>query len=75
MIESSLMVFGIAIMFGLAFIMTIISFQDLESFFLWMTIFCGFVVWTGFLPLWTLVACFILDGLIFIQKINNRGTT
>lgn len=65
--------FGIAIMFGLALIMTVITFKDVETFFIWLCVFSAFVVWGGFLPLWVLIACFLIIGLIIMDKLRNRG--
>ena len=39
---------GLGIMFGLAFVMTFLTeSKELDSFFIWLMLFCGFVVWGG----------------------------
>lgn len=59
---------GIGIMFGLALLFSYLTFRDVETFFIWLTIFCGFVVWGGLLPLWVLV----LDLIILVLIIANN---
>jgi len=46
-------VFGVAIMFGLTFAMSYLTDESLNSFFIWLCIFNGFIIWGGLLPLWT----------------------
>lgn len=67
------LLFGLGIMFALAFTMTVISFKDIESFFIWLLIFSGFVVWSGLLPLWILVANVMIVGFILIKKITHKS--
>jgi len=65
---------GIGIMFGLALVMTILTFNNLSCFFVWLTIFNAFVVWAGLLPLWTLILCIvILTVVIYFEAINKNG--
>ena len=59
---------GVGIMFGLALFFASLTFKDIETFFIWLTIFCGFVVWGGLLPLWILV----LDLIILVLIIANN---
>lgn len=63
---------GIGIMFGLSFIMTVLTNKDLETFFIFLTIFSGFVVWSGLLPLWILVVSVIVLVLIITSKVNKK---
>jgi len=65
--------FGISIMFGLALVMTVLTFKDVETFFIWLCIFSGFAVWAGLLPLWVLIGTFLIVAVIIIQKIRNYG--
>lgn len=63
---------GLGLMFGLAFVFTALTFNKFECFLIWLTVFCGFVVWGGLLPLWVLVLCLIsLSSVIFIE-IKNK---
>ena len=64
---------GLAIMFGLAMIMTFLTVRDTETFFLWLTIFTGFVVWGGLVDLWILIVCIIILTLIIINN-SKRGS-
>lgn len=67
-------IFGVGIMFMLALGMTYITYKDVETFFIFLTIFSGFVVWAGLLPLWVLVMCLIVLTLIMINNIKKgRG--
>ncbi len=63
---------GLALMFGMALVLTYMTFRDLESFFIWLTIFAGFVVWGGLLDLWVLVLCFVILGVIIINIVYRK---
>ena len=60
-------------MFGLSLIMTYLTFKDSETFFIWLTVFAGFVVWSGLLDLWILIITLIGLCLIIAFNINKRG--
>ena len=65
---------GLSIMFGLSLFMTYLTSKDTESFFIFLTIFAGFVVWGGLIDLWVLVLCLIVLTLIMIFKSkSNKG--
>ena len=64
--------FGIGIMFGLSFIFTLLTGKDIETFFVWLCIFSAFTVWGGFLPLWVLIATFIVVTVTIITKMRDR---
>lgn len=64
-------ILGIAIMFGLSLLMTRLTFNDIESFFIFLTIFCGFVVWAGLLPIWILILTLIILVLIFGSRVKK----
>lgn len=66
------LILGLAIMFGLALVMSYLTYQDFESFFVWLTIFSAFVVWSGLVDLWILVINMIILTLILINNINKR---
>lgn len=66
-------ILGIAIMFGLALVMTKLTFNDIESFFIFLTIFSGFVVWGGLLPLWILVLNLIILVIVISNSIRKKG--
>ena len=66
-------ILGIGIMFGLAFVMTKLTFNNMSCFFIWLTIFNAFVVWAGLLPLWTLILCIvILTTIIFFEMKSKK---
>lgn len=64
---------GLSIMFGLSLFMSFLTSKDTESFFIWLTIFAGFVVWGGLVDLWVLVLCLIILTLIIISKNKRRS--
>ena len=65
---------GLSIMFGLSLFMTYLTSKDTETFFIFLTIFAGFVVWGGLIDLWVLVLCLIVLTLIMISKTkSNKG--
>lgn len=65
---------GLAIMFALALFMSFLTSKDTESFFIFLTIFAGFVVWGGLIDLWVLILCLIILTLIIISKFKkNEG--
>lgn len=64
---------GIGIMFGLALVMNVLTFNKATSFFVWLTIFSAFVVWGGLLPLWTLVMCLIVLTVVIYMELQNKG--
>lgn len=66
-------ILGIGIMFLLALFMTYITFKDIETFFVFLTIFSAFVVWSGLVELWILVMCLIVLSLIIINKAFKKG--
>jgi len=65
-------IMAIAIMFGLALMMTYLTYKDTETFFIWLTIFSGFTVWSGLLPLWVLVLCLITLILIIANTTYKK---
>lgn len=65
-------IIGIGLMFSLAFIMNYISRNDFEGFIVFLVIFNAFVVWTGFLPLWTLILCIIILSILIISEIYKK---
>lgn len=67
-------ILGVGIMFGLAFVMTTLTFNSMSCFFIWLTIFNAFVVWAGLLPLWTLILCIvILTTVIYFEMSDKKG--
>ena len=52
-------ILGIGIVFGLALVMTMVTKKTMSAFLSWLLIFCGFVVASGLLPLWSLILCII----------------
>lgn len=59
-------------MFGLAFVLNLITFNKTNSFFVWLVIFNAIMVWGGLLELWTLVLCIIILSVIIYYEINNN---
>jgi len=65
---------GIGIMFGLALVMNLITFNKTTSFFVWLTIFNAFVVWGGLLDMWTLVLCVIVLTIVIYMEVQRKGS-
>lgn len=65
-------ILGLAIMFGLSLVLAKLTFNDIESFFVYLSIFTGFVVWGGLLPLWVLVVNLIIIVLMLSNKVKKR---
>jgi len=51
-------------MFALALLLTSMTYQNIETFFIFLNIFAGFMVWSGLIELWVLVLTTIV--LVFI---------
>lgn len=66
-------IIGIALVFGLALIFTYLTFQDFNTFLVWLTIFDAFAVWGGLLPLWSLILCIIILVIVIYTEVRNKG--
>lgn len=67
-------IFGLGLMFGLAFLLNYYLEGNMKTFFILLLFFCGFMVSAGILDYWILILLFILNiALIFIQINQNRG--
>jgi hypothetical protein len=64
---------GLGLMFGLAFVMNLITFNKTNSFFVWLLIFNAMMVWGGLLELWTLVLCIIILSVVIFYEMKNNG--
>lgn len=64
-------ILGIGIMFGLALVMAKLTFNDIDSFFIFLTIFSGFVVWSGLLPLWILIVNLVILVLLIAYRVKK----
>ena len=65
-------VIGIGISFGIAFILTSLSFKNVKAFLLYFTMFVGFFVYAGHLDLWMLIACIILDVVVIYTSMRSK---
>lgn len=65
-------ILGIGVMFGLSLMMTIMTYKDVDTFFIFLSIFSGFTVWSGLLPLWVMVFSIIITMLILVNKVNKK---
>lgn len=55
-------------MFGIALLLTSLSNRNVESFFIWLNISAGFIVWSGLLELWILV----MTTIVLVSIIANN---
>jgi len=60
-------ILGLALMIGLALLFTYITYKDIITFFVWLNIFGGFVVWSELLPLWIVVLDLVVLTLILFN--------
>ena len=67
-------IIGLGLAFGLALIFTVLTSQDFNTFLVWITIFIGFTVWGGLLPLWVLIVCIILLVIVIYLEIKDKGS-
>ncbi|QYW08119.1 hypothetical protein 15570_00022 [Lokiarchaeota virus WyrdV1] len=65
-------IIGLGLAFGLAFFLNYLTYNDLPTFFIFLTIFDAFMVWVDFLPLWTLVICLIILTVIAYTSVKGK---
>ena len=71
-IEGYEWIIGIALVFVLALIFTIIIDAELYGFFAFLTFFDALVVWGALLPLWSLIVCVIMLTVSVYLKIQEN---
>jgi len=64
-------ILGISIMFGLALVMNFYISGSIKEFFIFLTFFNAFVVWSGLLPFWTLILNIIILCFIVYTEISS----
>lgn len=62
-------------MFGIALLLTSMTYENVESFFIFLNISAGFIVWSGLLELWilvltTIVLSFIIGNNVYKKRIG-----
>jgi len=65
-------IIGLALMFGLALVMNKFTFETLAGFFVFLTIFNGFVVYANLLPLWSLILNIVVLSIVMYQELSNK---
>lgn len=68
-------IFGISLMFGLALALNHYTTDDVKGFFIFLTVFNAFVVWSNLLPYWTLVLNIIILCFIMYIEISKKGVS
>ena len=63
-------IIGIGLMFSLALIFSKITYNNLLSFFIFLTLFSGFVVASELLPLWVLILNIVLLTIFIYYQIQ-----
>ena len=66
-------IIGVAVMFGLAFALNYLTYNDLPTFFIFLTIFDAFMVWCEYLPSWTLILNLIILIIIMFVQLKSKG--
>ena len=75
-IEGMEWILGLGIVFGLAFVFTMLTQQDAMGFLIFVTIFVCFAVWSGLLEVWTLVISLIaVVGVVYMELQNRRSVS
>lgn len=64
-------IIGIGVSFGLALLFSSLTFKNLQSFLLFLTMFTGFFVYAGVLDLWILIMCIIADVIVVYTSIKG----
>lgn len=65
-------IIGLALMFGLALVLNYYIDGDIKMFFVFLTLFNVFMVWSGLLPFWSLIVCIILLSLIIYIELSTK---
>jgi len=71
--ETIYYIFLLAFIVGLSYFMNFLTFDNLESFLLWLLIITSFFIWTGILDLWILILLIIVNVFAIGLKRYNRG--
>lgn len=64
-------VIGLGLAVGLAFMLDYLTFKDFKGFFIFLTIFVGFMVWANMLELWSLIMCMIVLTVLIIFEFKS----
>ena len=67
-------IIGLALIFSLSLFMSFMTDKDVETFFIFLTIFSAFAVWSGLLDLWILIVCLILLTVILIMNVKKNSS-
>lgn len=66
-------IIGIGLVFGLAFVFTVLTEQDTRIFLIFVTVFTTFGVWAELLEVWTLIISIIaVTGIVYIELSKKR---
>lgn len=65
-------IIGLALMFGLALVLNKFTFESLAGFFIFLTIFNGFVVYANLLPLWSLILNLVILSIVIYNELTNK---
>ena len=60
-------------MFAIALLLTSLSNKNVETFFIWLNISAGFIVWSGLIELWILVLTTITLVLIIANNTYTKN--
>jgi len=67
------LIIGLSVMFGLAFIFTYLTYQNIVCFLSFSLLFCGFVVWAGLLESWIMSLNLIALITVIFYRIRQYG--
>ena len=71
--ETIYYIFLLVYVVGISYFLNYITFNNLESFLLWLLIITSFFIWCGILDLWILILLIIINVFAIGLKRYNRG--
>lgn len=63
---------GLGVVLMLALFMTYITYKDIQTFFIFLSIFSAFAVWSGLLELWVLIINVVVLTMILLSMIYSK---
>ena len=65
-------ILGISLMFGLALVLNHYTFENTKGFFVFLTLFNAFIVYSDLLPYWTLILNIIILTFVMYFEVNSK---
>lgn len=72
--EGAEWILGLGVVFGLAFVFTLILEQGFEVFLIFVAMFITFAIWAELLPVWTLIIVLVgITGVVYLTVSKKGG--